>query len=130
MTNMVGRELYTAPGHFACECPNLSAQSRSDMDLNKRHSMKTRNRHDSVNDKQMAGIDLKSMIRRNLRDFDLNSMIRRNLRDFVNDMESFNRTVVVARDANCDNMMVSKMIWYLILITIMICHGLALIQMN
>ena len=93
---------YKAPGHFACECPKLSAQSRADMDINRRHSMK--NRHDSVNDKQMAGIDFNSMIKRNLRDFDLNSMIRRNLRDFVNDIESFNGTLVVARDANCDNM--------------------------
>ena len=65
--------------------------------------MKTRNRHDSVNDKQRAGIDLNSMIGRNLRGFDLNSMIRRNLRDFVNDMESFNGTLVVPKDANCDN---------------------------
>ena len=29
-----------APGHFACECPNLSAPSRADMDLNWRHSMR------------------------------------------------------------------------------------------
>ena len=63
--------------------------------------MKSRNRHGFVNDKQRAGIDLN---RRNLRDFDLNSMIRRNLRDFVNDMESFNGTLIVARGANCDNM--------------------------
>ena len=28
-----------APGHFACESPNLSAPSRADMDLNWRHSM-------------------------------------------------------------------------------------------
>ena len=33
-----------APGHFACECPNLSAPGRADMDLNWRHSMKSRNR--------------------------------------------------------------------------------------
>ena len=33
-----------APGHFACECPYLSAPSRTDMDLNWWHSMKSRNR--------------------------------------------------------------------------------------
>ena len=94
---------YIAPGHFACEFPNLSAQSRADTDLNWRHSMKSRNRQGSVNDKQMAGIDLNSMIRWNLRDFDLNSMIKRNLRDFVNDMENFSGTLVVPRDANLYN---------------------------
>ena len=50
------------------------------------------------------GIDFNSMIRRNLRDFDLNSMITPNLCDFVNHMESFNGPLVVARDANVDNM--------------------------
>ena len=83
--------------------PNLSAPSRADMDLKhvkRRHSMKTRNRHDSVNDKQMASIDPNSMIRWNPRDFDLNSMIKRNLRDFVNGMENFSGTLVVPRDAN------------------------------
>ena len=74
------------------------------MDFNRRHSMKSRNRHGSVNDKQRAGIYLSSMIRQNLRDFDLNSMIKRNLHDFVNDMENFNGTLVVPRDANFDNM--------------------------
>ena len=93
-----------ARGQFPCECPNLSAPSRADMDLKWRHSMKTRNRHDSVNDKQMASIDLNSMIRWNLRDVYLTSMIKRNLRDFVNDMENFNGTLVVPRDANFDNM--------------------------
>ena len=92
-----------AHGQFACECPNLSAPSGADMDFNKRHSMRSRNRHGSVNAKQMAGIDLNSMIKRILRDFDLNSMIKRNLRDFVNDMEIFNGTVVVPRDANLYN---------------------------
>ena len=92
-----------ACGQFPCECPNLSAPSRADMDLKWRHSMKSRNRQGSVNDKQMAGIDLNSMIRWNLRDFDLNSMIKRNLRDFVNDMENFNGTLVVPRSANFDN---------------------------
>ena len=94
---------YKALGHFACECPNLSAQSRADTDLNWRHSMKSRNRQGSVNDKQMSGIDLNSMIRWNLRDFDLNSMIKRNLRDFVNGMENFSGTLVVPRDANLYN---------------------------
>ena len=42
----------------------------------------------------MAGIDLNSMIRWNLRDLDLISMIKRNLRDFVNDMENFCGTLV------------------------------------
>ena len=93
-----------ARGQFPCECPNLSAPSRADMDLKWRHSMKTRNWHDSVNGKQMASIDLNSMIRWNLCDFDLNSMIKRNLHDFVNDMENFNGTLVVPRDANFDNM--------------------------
>ena len=51
----------------------------------------------------MAGIDLNSMIRRNLRDFDLNLMIKWNIRDFVNDMEHFNVTLSVPRDANFDN---------------------------
>ena len=92
-----------ARGQFPCECPNLSAPSRADMALKWRHSMKTRNRHDSVNDKQRAGIDLNSMIRWNLHDFDLNSVIKRNLRDFVNDMENFSRTLVVPRDANLYN---------------------------
>ena len=87
-------------GHFACGCPNLSAPSGADMDFNRRHSMKSRNRHGSVNDKQRTGIDLNSMIRWNLRDFALNSMIKRNLRDFVNDMENFSGTLVVPRDAN------------------------------
>ena len=86
---------YKARGHFACECPNLSAPSGADMDFNRRLSMKSRNRHGSVNDKQRTGIDLNSMIRWNLRDFDLNSMIKRNLRDFVNDMENFNGTLVL-----------------------------------
>ena len=65
---------YKAHGHFACECPNLSAPSGADtcMDFNGWHSMKSRNRHGPVNDKQWAGIDLTSMIRQNLRDFDLN----------------------------------------------------------
>ena len=94
---------YKAHGHFACECPNLSAPCGADMDFNRRHSMKSRNRHGSVNDKQRAGIYLSSMIRQNLRDFDLNSMIKRNLHDFVNDMENFNGTLVVPRDANFDN---------------------------
>ena len=49
---------YKALGHFACACPNLSASSGADMDFNRRHSMKSRNRHDSVNDKQRAHIDL------------------------------------------------------------------------
>ena len=31
-------------------------------------------------------------------------MIKRNLRDFVNDMDNFNGTLVVPRDANFDNM--------------------------
>ena len=31
-------------------------------------------------------------------------MIKRNLRDFVNDMENFNGTMVVPRDANFDDM--------------------------
>ena len=53
---------------------------------------------------EQNGIDLNSMIRQNLRDFDLNSMITRNLCDFVNDMESSNGPLVVARDANFDNM--------------------------
>ena len=66
--------------------------------------MKTRNRHDYVNDKQGTGIDCNSMIMRNRYDFDLKFMIRRNLCDFVNGMESFNGTLVVARDANFDNM--------------------------
>ena len=57
----------------------------------------------NVGDEQ-NGIDPNSMIRRNLRDFDLNSMITRNLCDFVNDMESFNGYLVVARYANFDNM--------------------------
>ena len=57
----------------------------------------------NVGDEQ-NGIDLNSMIRRNLRDFDLNSMITRNLCDFVNGMESLNEPLVVARDANFDNM--------------------------
>ena len=57
----------------------------------------------NVGDEQ-NGVDLNSMIRRNLRDFDLNSMITRNLCDFVNDMESFTGPLVVARDANFDNM--------------------------
>ena len=57
----------------------------------------------NVGDEQ-NGIDLNSMIRRNLRDFDLNSMIARNLCDFVNAMESFNGPLFVARDANFDNM--------------------------
>ena len=57
----------------------------------------------NVGDEQ-NGIDLNSMIMRNLRDFDLNSMIARNLCGFVNDMESFNGPLVVARDANFDNM--------------------------
>ena len=94
-----------ARGQFPCECPNLSAPSRADVDLKWQHSMKTRNRnrHDSVNDKQMASIDLNSMIRWNLRDFDLNSMIKRNLRDFANDMENFSGTLVVPRDANLYN---------------------------
>ena len=100
---------YKAHCHFACECPNLSVldtPSSADMNLNWRHSMKSRNRQGSVNDKQMAVIDLNSMIRRNLRDFDLNSLITRNLCDFVNDMETFNFNgpLVVARDANFDNM--------------------------
>ena len=56
-----------------------------------------------MNYKQRAGIDLNSMTRRYLRDFELNS-IRRNLRDFVNDMESFNGTLIVPRDANFDYM--------------------------
>ena len=94
---------YKAHGHFACECPNLSAPSGADMDFNRRQSMKSRNRHGSVNDKQRAGIDLNSMIRWNLRDFDLNSMIKRNLRDFVNDMENFSGTLVVPKDANSYN---------------------------
>ena len=47
---------YNAPGNFARECHNLPVPSRSDKDLNWWHSMKTRNRHDSVNDKQRAGI--------------------------------------------------------------------------
>ena len=94
---------YKAHGHFACECPNLPARSGADMDFNRRHSMKSRNRHGSVNDKQRAGIDLNSMIWRNLRDFDFNAMIKRNLRDFVNDMENFNGTLVVPRDANLYN---------------------------
>ena len=92
-----------AHGQFPCECLNLSAPSGADMDFNRRHSMKSRNQHGSVNDKQRAGIDLNSMIRQNLRDFDLKSMIKRNLRDFVNDMENFNGTLVVPRDANFDN---------------------------
>ena len=66
---------YKAHGHFACECPNLSAPSGADMDFNRRHSMKSRNRHVSVNDKQKAGIDLNSIIRWNLRDFDINFII-------------------------------------------------------
>ena len=57
----------------------------------------------NVGDEQ-NGIDLNSTIRRNLRDFDLNSMKTRNLCDFVNEMESFNGLLVVARDANFDNM--------------------------
>ena len=56
----------------------------------------------NVGDEQ-NGIDLNSMIRRNLRDFDLNSMITRNLCDFVNGMKSFSGPLVVARDANFDN---------------------------
>ena len=95
-----------APGHFACECPNLSVldtPSSADMNLNWWHSMKSRNRQGSVNDKQMAVIGLNSMIRWNLRDFDLNSMIKWNLRDFVNDMENFSGTLVVPRDANLYN---------------------------
>ena len=52
----------------------------------------------------LTGIDLNSMIRRNLRDFELNSMIRRNLHDFVNGIESFNGTLVVPTDANFVNM--------------------------
>ena len=51
----------------------------------------------------MAGIDLHSMIRQNLRDFDLKFIIKRNLCDFVNDIENFNGTLVVARSANFDN---------------------------
>ena len=94
---------YKAHGHFACECPNLSAPSGADMDFNRRHSIKSRNRHGSVNDKQRAGIDLNPMIRWNLRDFDLNSMIKRNLRDFVNDMENSSGTLVVPIDANLYN---------------------------
>ena len=94
---------YKAHGHFACECPNLSAPSGADMDFNRRYSMKSWNRHGFVNDKQRAGIDLNSMIRWNLRDFDLNSMIKRNLRDFVNDMENFSGTLGVPRDANSYN---------------------------
>ena len=62
---------YKAHGHFACECPNLSAPSGPHMHFNRRLSMKSRNRHCSVNDKQRAGIDLNSMIRWNLLDFDL-----------------------------------------------------------
>ena len=50
------------------------------------------------------GIDLDSMIRLNLHDFDLNFMITRNLCDFVNDIESFDGPLVVARDANFDYM--------------------------
>ena len=94
---------YKSHGYFACECPNLSAPSGADMDFNRRHSMKSQNRHGYVNDNQRAGIDLNSMIRWNLRDFDLNSMIKRNLRDFVNDMENFSGTLVVPRDANLYN---------------------------
>ena len=89
---------YKAPGRVACEFPKLSAPGRVDVDLN------WRNRHDSVNDKQRAGIDLNSMIRRSLGDFDLNSMLKRNLGDLCNDMESFNGALVVPRDANFDNM--------------------------
>ena len=94
---------YKAHCQFACECPNPSAPSGADMNFNRRHSMKSRNLHGSVNDKQRAGIDLNSMIKRNLRDFDLNSMIKRNLRDFVNYMENFNGTLAVPRSANFDN---------------------------
>ena len=65
--------------------------------------MKSQNRHDSVNDKQRADIDINSMIRRDLQDIDFNSMIRRNLCDFVNDMESSNGMLVVPRDVNSDN---------------------------
>ena len=61
------------------------------MDLNWWHSMKSQNRHGSVNDKQRDGIDL-------------NSIITRNLSDFVNDMERCSGTLVVARDANFDYM--------------------------
>ena len=57
----------------------------------------------NVGDEQ-NGINLNSTIRRNLRDFDLNSMKTRNLCDFVNEMESLNGPLVVARDANFDNM--------------------------
>ena len=42
---------YKAHGHFACEYPNRSAPSGADMDFNRRHSMTSRNRHGSVNDK-------------------------------------------------------------------------------
>ena len=111
---------YKAHGHFAYECPNLSAPSRADIDLN----WIKRNLRDFVNDMEnfsgtlvvprdanlynvgdeQNGIDLNSMIRRNPRDFDLNSMITWNLCDFLNDMENFNGPLVVARDANFDNM--------------------------
>ena len=101
LVSMIGRELCV--WSFACECPDLSAPSRANIDLNWWHSVKSWNRHGSVNDRQRAGIDLNSMIRRNLRDFDLNSMITQNLRDFVNDMESFNGVLVVPRGANFDN---------------------------
>ena len=57
----------------------------------------------NVGDEQ-NGIDLNSMIRRNLRNFDLDSMKTWNLCDFVNDMERFNVPLVVARGANFDNM--------------------------
>ena len=121
---------FKAHGHFSCECPNLSAPSGADMNFNRRHSMKSRNRHGSVNDKQRAGIDLNSMIRQNLRDFDLNSMIKRNLCDFVNDMDNFNRTWLCPEMPISIIWVVNKMIWYLILMMIMISHGLTLIQMN
>ena len=45
-----------ARGQCPCECPNLSAPSRADMDLKWRQSMKTRNRHDYVNDKHFGDI--------------------------------------------------------------------------
>ena len=77
---------YKAHGHFACECLNRSAPYGANMDFNRWHSMQSRNRHGSENDKQRASIGLNSMIRQNLRDFDLYSMIKRNLRGFVNDI--------------------------------------------